>query len=295
MERLRRTMMFVPGANAAMLRDAPLYGADSVMFDLEDAVSLNEKDSARTLVHFALKTFDYSAIETVVRINGLDTVGALDIEAMVLAGVNVIRLPKTETAQDIIDVAAVITQVEEENDLPVGTTKMMAAIESAEGVLNARDIATASDRLIGIALGAEDYVTNMKTRRYPDGQELLFARSMILHAARATGIAAIDTVFSDINDTNGFIAETTRIKQLGFDGKSVINPRQIPLVNGIYAPSKAEIQLAKEVIWAIREAESKGSGVISLNGKMVDKPIVERAERVIALAKAAKLITEEEV
>jgi len=295
MERLRRTMMFVPGANAAMLRDAPLYGADSVMFDLEDAVSLNEKDSARTLVHFALKTFDYSAIETVVRINGLDTVGALDIEAMVLAGVNVIRLPKTEIAQDIIDVAAVITQVEEENDLPVGTTKMMAAIESAEGVLNARDIATASDRLIGIALGAEDYVTNMKTRRYPDGQELLFARSMILHAARAAGIAAIDTVFSDINDTDGFIAETTRIKQLGFDGKSVINPRQIPLVNGIYAPSKAEIQQAKEVIWAIREAESKGSGVISLNGKMVDKPIVERAERVIALAKAAKLITEEEV
>ncbi|RHK03639.1 citrate (pro-3S)-lyase subunit beta [Enterococcus casseliflavus] len=295
MERLRRTMMFVPGANAAMLRDAPLYGADSVMFDLEDAVSLNEKDSARTLVHFALKTFDYSAIETVVRINGLDTVGDLDIEAMVLAGVNVIRLPKTETAQDIIDVAAVITQVEEENDLPVGTTKMMAAIESAEGVLNARDIATASDRLIGIALGAEDYVTNMKTRRYPDGQELLFARSMILHAARAAGIAAIDTVFSDINDTDGFIAETTRIKQLGFDGKSVINPRQIPLVNGIYAPSKAEIQQAKEVIWAIREAESKGSGVISLNGKMVDKPIVERAERVIALAKAAKLITEEEV
>lgn len=295
MERLRRTMMFVPGANAAMLRDAPLYGADSVMFDLEDAVSLNEKDSARTLVHFALKTFDYSAIETVVRINGLDTVGALDIEAMVLAGVNVIRLPKTETAQNIIDVAAVITQVEEDNDLPVGTTKMMAAIESAEGVLNARDIATASDRLIGIALGAEDYVTNMKTRRYPDGQELLFARSMILHAARAAGIAAIDTVFSDINDTDGFIAETTRIKQLGFDGKSVINPRQIPLVNGIYAPSKAEIQQAKEVIWAIREAESKGSGVISLNGKMVDKPIVERAERVIALAKAAKLITEEEV
>ena len=278
-----------------MLRDAPLYGADSVMFDLEDAVSLNEKDSARTLVHFALKTFDYSAIETVVRINGLDTVGALDIEAMVLAGVNVIRLPKTETAQDIIDVAAVITQVEEDNDLPVGTTKMMAAIESAEGVLNARDIATASERLIGIALGAEDYVTNMKTRRYPDGQELLFARSMILHAARAAGIAAIDTVFSDINDTDGFIAETTRIKQLGFDGKSVINPRQIPLVNGIYAPSKAEIQQAKEVIWAIREAESKGSGVISLNGKMVDKPIVERAERVIALAKAAKLITEEEV
>ena len=156
MERLRRTMMFVPGANAAMLRDAPLYGADSIMFDLEDAVSLKEKDSARVLVHFALKTFDFSQVETVVRINSLDTDGAADVEAMVLAGADVIRLPKTETAQDIVDVDEVITNVEAANGIPVGTTKMMAAIESAEGVLNAREIAKASTRLIGIALGAED-------------------------------------------------------------------------------------------------------------------------------------------
>ncbi|CAG4706772.1 citrate (pro-3S)-lyase subunit beta [Enterococcus faecalis] len=295
MERLRRTMMFVPGANAAMLRDAPLYGADSIMFDLEDAVSLKEKDSARVLVHSALKTFDYGNIEIVVRINALDAGGAEDIEAMVLAGVDVIRLPKTETAQDIIDVEAVITEVEQQNDIPVGTTKMMAAIESAEGVLNAPAIAKSSARLIGIALGAEDYVTNMKTRRHPDGQELFFARSMILHAARAAGIAAIDTVYSDVDNTEGFEAEVRLIKQLGFDGKSVINPRQIPLVNTIYAPTEKEIQNAKEVIWGIREAEAKGSGVISVNGKMIDKPIVERAERVIALALAAKLITEEEI
>lgn len=295
MERLRRTMMFVPGANAAMLRDAPLYGADSIMFDLEDAVSLKEKDSARVLVHSALKTFDYGNIEIVVRINALDAGGAEDIEAMVLAGVDVIRLPKTETAQDIIDVEAVITEVEQQNDIPVGTTKMMAAIESAEGVLNAPAIAKSSTRLIGIALGAEDYVTNMKTRRHPDGQELFFARSMILHAARAAGIAAIDTVYSDVDNTEGFEAEVRLIKQLGFDGKSVINPRQIPLVNTIYAPTEKEIQNAKEVIWGIREAEAKGSGVISVNGKMVDKPIVERAERVIALALAAKLITDEEI
>jgi citrate lyase subunit beta/citryl-CoA lyase len=295
MERLRRTMMFVPGANAAMLRDAPLYGADSIMFDLEDAVSLKEKDAARTLVHFALKTFDYSNVETVVRINGLDAGGAQDVEAMVLAGVEVIRLPKTETAQDILDVDAVITSVEKDNQIPVGTTKMMAAIESAEGVLNAREIAKASERLIGIALGAEDYVTNMKTKRYPDGQELAFARNMILHAARAAGIAAIDTVYSDVDNVTGFQNEVQQIKQLGFDGKSVINPRQIPLVNAIYTPTDKEIQNAKEVIWGIREAEAKGSGVISVNGKMVDKPIVERAQRVIALAKAAKLITEEEI
>ncbi|HFX5704005.1 TPA: citrate (pro-3S)-lyase subunit beta [Streptococcus pyogenes] len=295
MERLRRTMMFVPGANAAMLRDAPLFGADSVMFDLEDSVSLKEKDTSRALVHFALKTFDYSSVETVVRVNGLDSCGALDIEAVVLAGVNVIRLPKTETAQDIVDVEAVIERVERENGIEVGRTRIMAAIESAEGVLNARDISKASKRLIGIALGAEDYVTNMKTRRYPDGQELFFARSMILHAARAAGIAAIDTVYSDVNNTEGFQNEVRMIKQLGFDGKSVINPRQIPLVNEIYTPTKKEIDHAKQVIWAIREAESKGSGVISLNGKMVDKPIVERAERVIALATAAGVLSEEDI
>lgn len=294
MERLRRTMMFVPGANAGMLRDAPIYGADSIMFDLEDAVSLNEKDSARTLVHFALKTFDYSTVETVVRINSLDTVGKLDIEAMVLAGIDVIRLPKTENAQDILDVEAEIKKVEEENDIPVGTTKMMAAIESAGGVLNAREIAQSSDRLVGIAIGAEDYVTSMKTTRSPEGVELLFARSQILHAAREAGIAAIDTVYSDVDNEEGLRAEVEHIKQLGFDGKSVINPRQIPVVNSVYAPTEAEIQNAKEVIWAIEEAESKGSGVIALDGQMIDKPIVERAERVIALAKAMNLIGKEE-
>ncbi|MDA9462179.1 Citrate lyase beta chain [Enterococcus mundtii 3F] len=287
--------MFVPGANAAMLRDAPLYGADSLMFDLEDAVSLKEKDSARLLVHMALKTFDYSKVETVVRINALTAGGDQDIEAMVLAGIDVIRLPKTETAQDIIEVDQVITTVEETYKIPVGTTKMMAAIESAEGVLNAREIAKASKRLVGIALGAEDYVTNMKTQRYPDGQELSFARNMILHSARAAGIAAIDTVYSDVENVEGFQAEVRLIKQLGFDGKSVINPRQIPLVHAIYEPTEKEIQAAKEVIWGIQEAEAKGSGVISVNGKMVDKPIVERAERVIALAKAAKLIREEDI
>ncbi|MFM1514896.1 citrate (pro-3S)-lyase subunit beta [Helcococcus ovis] len=292
MERLRRTMMFLPGSNVAMLRDAALYGADSIMFDLEDSVSLKEKDSARVLVHFALKTFDYSSVETVVRINSLESGGDLDIEAAVLGGVDVIRLPKTERAQDIIDVEEVIRKVEEENNIEVGTTKMMAAIESAEGVLNARDIARASKRLIGIALGAEDYVTNMKTRRYPDGQELFFARSMILHAARAEGIAAIDTVYSNVENTEGFLKEVSLIKQLGFDGKSVINPRQIPLVNQVYTPTEKEIDNAIDVINGIREAEAKGSGVISVNGKMVDKPIVERAYRVLSLAKAAGIIKE---
>ncbi|AVK61794.1 citrate lyase subunit beta [Lactobacillus sp. CBA3605] len=289
MARLRRTMMFVPGANPAMLRDAILYGADSIMFDLEDAVSLKEKDTARILVYSALKTFDYTAVETVVRVNALNAGGKQDIEAMILGGIDVIRLPKTETAQDIVAVDETITAVETKYQLTVGKTKMMAAIESAEGVLNAREIAQASDRMIGIALGAEDYVTSQKTRRYADGAELFFARNYILHAARATGIAAIDTVYSDVDNEAGLQRETELVKQLGFDGKSVINPRQIPIINRVYAPTSQEVQKAQEMMAGIKAAEAKGAGVIAVNGQMVDKPVVERAERVLALAKATNM------
>lgn len=296
MERLRRTMMFMPAANPAMLRDAGLYGADSLMFDLEDAVSIKEKDTARALVHFALKTFDYGNAETIVRINALEDGGKLDIDSVVRAGVDVVRLPKTETAQDVIDADAVITEVEKACGREVGSTGIFAAIESAEGVLNALSIAQASPRVKGIALGAEDYVTNLKTRRaFGDNMQLYFAREMILHAARATGIAAVDTVYSAVDDEEGFKAEVEHIKTLGFDGKSVINPRQIPLVNEVYAPTEKEIQNAKEIVWATKEAEEKGLGVISVRGKMVDKPVIARAERTIQLAKASGLISEEDL
>ena len=289
MERLRRTMMFVPASNAGMLRDAYIYGADSIMFDLEDSISLKEKDTARFLVYQAVKTIDYGNVETVVRINSLDQGGRNDIHAMVRAGIDVIRLPKTETAEDVLDVEEVILEAERQCGREEGSTRMMAAIEGPVGVLNALSIAKSSKRLIGIALGAEDYVTSMKTRRYAerDSEEIFFARSMIVHAARAVGIAALDTVFSNVDDVDTLRKETEFIKQLGFDGKSVINPRQIPVVNSVFTPTEKEIQNAIAVMNAIEEAESKGSGVIALNGKMIDKPSVERAERVLLLAEAA--------
>ncbi|EAV38724.1 citrate lyase, beta chain [Oenococcus oeni ATCC BAA-1163] len=293
-ERLRRTMMFVPGNNPAMLKDAGIYGADSIMFDLEDAVSLSEKDAARILVFNALTTQDYGDAELVVRVNGLDTpFFKNDVYAMVKAGVDVIRLPKTESAEMMRQLESVIEEAEKKFSIEVGTTHMMAAIESAKGVLNAPEIAAASDRMIGIALSAEDYTTDMKTHRYPDGAELEFARNMVLHAARAAGIAAFDTVFTNMNDTEGFIRETQYIHQLGFDGKSLVNPRQISLVNQVYAPSESEIEKAEDVINAIEEAKAKGSGVISLNGQMVDRPVVLRAQRVMKLAKASHLIDQE--
>lgn len=296
MERIRRTMMFVPASNASMLRDAGLYKPDSIMFDLEDSVSLKEKDSARFLVYEAVKNIDYGDIELLVRINSLDKGGVEDIRAMVRAGIDGIRLPKTETAQDVLDVEEVIEKTEIECGREVGSTSIMAAIESPLGVLNAYSIATASKRLIGIALGSEDYVTAMKTRRYPErnSEEIFFARSMIVNAARAAGIAALDTVFSDIDDDEALRRETEFIKQLGFDGKSVIHPRQIPIVNSVFTPTDKEIEEAKAVIYAIEEAEAKGAGVIALNGKMIDKPIVERAERILMLAEAAGLYNRKE-
>ncbi|MBP1889065.1 citrate lyase subunit beta/citryl-CoA lyase [Clostridium moniliforme] len=288
MYKLRRTMMFVPGSNPGMVKDAHIYGSDSIMFDLEDSVSLMEKDAARLIVFNALKSIDYEGTETVVRINALDSeFGLEDLEAIVRAQPDVIRLPKTEKAEDVIEVEREIARIEKEAGIPVGKTKMMAAIESALGVLNAYSIAKSSDRLMGIALGAEDFVTNMKTTRSPEGVELLAARSQILLATRAAGICAFDTVFSDVNNEEGFIKEVELIKQLGFDGKSVINPRQIAPVNKIYTPSEKEIKKSIRIINASEEAKKRGSGVVSLNGKMVDKPIIERAQRALMLAEAA--------
>jgi citrate lyase subunit beta/citryl-CoA lyase len=290
MSRLRRTMLYVPGNNPGMIRDVHIYGADSIMFDLEDSVSLPEKDAARMLVFHSLQTFDYGQTEVVVRINGLNTpFGKEDVEAMVRAKPDVIRLPKTETPEEVRKIDALITNIEQQIGMKPGTIGLMAAIESALGVINAYSIATASQRLIGIALGAEDFVTDLKTTRSPDGIELLTARSQILLAARAAGIDALDTVFSDVNDEEGFTREVKLIKQLGFDGKSIINPRQIGIVHQVFTPTAAEVQKSLRIIAASEEAAEKGSGVISLDGKMIDKPIVERARRMLKLADAAKV------
>ena len=285
--KLRRSMLFVPGSNAAMLSNSFIYKPDSIMFDLEDAVALKEKDSARLLVAHALQHPLYQEIETVVRVNPLDSeFGLLDLNAVVRAGVDVVRMPKTETAQDVVDMDNAITDIEKACRREVGSTKMLAAIESPLGITQANQIATASKRLIGIALGAEDYVRNLKTERSPEGIELLFARCSILQAARAAGIQAFDTVYSNANNEEGFLKEAALIKQLGFDGKSLINPRQIELLHNLFAPTQKDVDQAKRIIEAAEEAEKQGSGVVSLNGKMIDAPIIERAKLVLERAKS---------
>ena len=286
--KLRRSMLFVPGANAAMISNTFIYKPDSIMFDLEDSVALAEKDTARMLVAHALQHPLYREMETVVRVNPLASeFGLLDLNAVVRAGTDIVRLPKTDSAQDIIDMDVAITEIEKACGRAVGSTQLLAAIESAQGILAVNDIAKASPRLMGIALGAEDYVRNMKTERSPDGIELLFARSSILHAARANGLMAFDTVYSDARNEEGFLREASLIKQLGFDGKSLINPNQIVLIHNLFAPTQKEVDHAERVIAAAEEAERNGSGVVSLNGKMVDSPIIERAKLVLQRAAAS--------
>lgn len=286
MTKLRRTMLFVPGNNTSMVVNAGIYPVDSLMFDLEDSVSLDQKDNARFVLHEALKTINYQNKELIVRINSLSNgMGQTDLDYLIPLGKVAIRLPKTDSSQDIVDCESYIEKIEKRCGMKVGTTKMMAAIESANGVLNAYSIAHASKRLIGIALGAEDLVTDLHTRRSPGGLELSFARSMILMAARSAGISAIDTVFSDLNDMEGFRSEVEMIKQLGFDGKSIINPRQIETIVEIFSPTEKEIITALEIVDVMKEAAKTGKGVVSLHGKMVDKPIIERAKRVLETAK----------
>ena len=292
--------MFVPGNNPGMMQDAFIYSPDSIMLDLEDSVTMAEKDAARLLVYNALKTIDYGTTEMVVRINPLNTpYGKKDVEAMVKAGVDVIRMPKTETADEVREVEEEILKWEEELGC-VGRTKIMAAIESALGIVNAYPIAIASKRMMGIALGAEDYCANLKTQRTQGdnpnfGLELLLARQTIVVAARAAGIDALDTVYSNLDDMDTFRREVELIKTLGFDGKSIINPRQIEIVNEVFAPKQKDIEKALKIIAAIKEAEQKGSGVIAVNGKMVDRPVVIRAERTINLAIAAGVIKKEDI
>ncbi|WP_301099609.1 citrate (pro-3S)-lyase subunit beta [Otariodibacter sp.] len=284
--KIRRSMLFVPGSNAAMISNSFIYKPDAIMFDLEDAVALKEKDSARILVAHALSHPLYKNIECIVRVNPLDSeFGIEDLNVIVRAGADVIRMPKTETAQDVINMDLAISEIEKDCGRTEGSTKILAAIESPLGITQANQIATSSKRLIGIALGAEDYVRNLRTERSPEGIELLFARCSILQAARAAGIQAFDTVYSNVNNEEGFLQEARLIKQLGFDGKSLINPRQIELLHNLFAPTQKDADQARRIIDAAEQAKLQGLGVVSLNGKMIDAPIIERAKLVLERAK----------
>lgn len=293
-KRLRRTMMFLNAQKPGLIKDPYIYKPDSIMLDLEDAVAEKEKDSARFSLFHALKEINYRGIECIVRINGLDSdLWEEDIRCAVAGGADGIRIPKTETAEDVKKVEKAVEEAEKEFGVEPGKVLIMAALESAKGVLNALDICKASDRLFGIALSGGDYTKDLQTHITGTGVELMGARQHMIIAARAAGVQCFDTVYTDLDDMEGFIKDVETIHLMGFDGKSIINPRQIAPVHKIYTPSQKEIIFAQKAVKEIDEKKALGIGVFTVDGKMIDIAFYDGAKRTIELAKASGVLKEE--
>lgn len=290
MSNLRRTMLFMPGNNPGMLQSAPILGADSVILDLEDAVSLTEKDSARILVTEAIRFLDYSGVELVVRINPLDTEFALlDIDYISRVKPDALMIPKA-SSEAISEVDGILKKVEEQQGFNIGTIKLIPIIETALALEKVDEIIFSSKRVNSVLLGAEDLTSDFGIKRTKIGEEIFYARCRIATACRAAGVNAIDTPFTDINDMEGLIKDTEKAKSLGYTGKAVINPRQIDSIHKVFTPDSKEIKYALRVLEAREEALGNGLGVFSLDGKMVDAPVINRAVKVIELAKLLNII-----
>lgn len=287
-KRLRRTMMFLNAQKPGLIKDPYIYKPDSIMLDLEDAVAENQKDVARFSLYHALKEINYRGCERVVRINGLDTpYWEEDIHCAVAGGCDAIRIPKTESALDVQRVEAVVEECEKKYGIPEGHTLIMAAIESARGVMKALDICEASERLFGIALSGGDYTKDLQTHITGTGLELMGARQNMIIAARAAGVQCFDTVYTNLDDMEGFRHDVETIHLMGFDGKSIINPRQINIVHEIFTPTQKDIIFAEKVVKEIDEKKALGIGVFTVDGKMIDIAFYDGAKRTIELAKAS--------
>ncbi len=287
-DKFRRSRLYLPGSQPKLMMNAGIHKPDAVILDLEDSVAPSEKMSARFIVRNALRTLDFFGAERMVRINQGE-LGMQDIEAIVPHDVHLILIPKVETAEELQKFDAKITEVMKS----CGRTEpvfIMPILESALGILNALSIAQASKNNVALAIGLEDYTADIGTQRTNDGSESFFARSMLVNAARATGLQPIDTVFSDVNAEDGLRASVQEAKSLGFDGKGCIHPRQIGPINEEFAPSISEVEKAKKIVLAFDDAQAKGLGVVSLGSKMIDPPVVKRAIHSVNLAIATGML-----
>lgn len=281
----RRSMLYIPGNNPAMLQQGGVYGADSVLLDLEDAVALTQKDAARILVRNILKNINFYTCEVTVRINHVDTpFGLSDLEEIVPLQPDAIRFPKTESIEDLKKLIAEIERIEKKHNLPHDKMKIHAMIETAKGVQNVYDIAAYSSRVDAITIGGQDLTADMNIVKTKDNAGIDYARKQIVMAAKASGIDAIDTVFADVDDEEGLRAETIYAKKIGFTGKAVINPRQISVVNHVFMPTESEIRKALKIYRGWVKAKKQGLGVFAIDGKMVDAPVMARAKYVLDMA-----------
>ena len=293
---MRRSMLFLPGNNPNMLINGNCLGSDAVIFDLEDAVSPDEKDAARILVRNTMRYMDFRGCEIIVRINSIDTpYWRKDIDAILPYKPGLILLPKTGSAADVLAADQYITQMEEKLGMEAGTVGLMPLIETAMGVENAFAIASATHRVKALFLGAEDLTADLQCKRTKEGREIEYARTRLVMAARAAGVDVYDTPFTDVNDDEGIEVDANLAKSLGFSGKASISPRHVDVINRVFSPTIAEIDYAYEVMEAIELAKKQGKGAIALRGKMIDAPIVTRAQRTIAMAQALGLGRREDV
>ena len=280
-----RSMLFLPGNNPNMLINGSVLGADAVIFDLEDAVSPSEKDAARVLVRNTLRYMDFAGCQRIVRINSTDTAyWKADLDAILPEKPELILLPKTGTAQDALMADAYITELEEKLGLPANSVGLMPLIETALGVENAFSIASSCKRIHALFLGAEDLTADLRCKRTKEGREIEYARTRLVVAARAADVEVYDTPFTDVNDDAGIWTDAELAKALGFTGKASISPRHLEAINQTFSPTLAEIDYAYEVLEAIAMAKAQGKGAIALRGKMIDAPIVARAQRTIEMA-----------
>jgi len=278
-------MLYIPGNNPAMLQQGGVYGADSLLLDLEDAVAINQKDAARILVRNILKEIDFYEAEICVRVNHIDTpFGMEDLEEIVPLQPDAIRFPKTETPEELERLIEIIEKIEDKHNLPHDQMTLHVMIETALGVQNVFDIAKLSKRVDAITIGGQDLTADMNISGTKDGSGIDLARKMIVMAAKANKIDAIDTVFVDVNDDEGLRKETEYSKSIGFTGKAVINPRQIDIIHEVYQPTEEEIRKAYKIIRAFKKNKEAGIGVFSVDGKMVDAPVMARAAYVLELA-----------
>ena len=287
-KRLRRSMMFLNCQKPGLIKDPYIYGPDSIMLDLEDAVAENQKDAARYSLYHALKEIDYRGVERVVRINGLETAHwKEDVRVCVAGHCDSIRISKTESAADVIAVEEEMKKAEEEFGVEHGSILLMAALESCKGIMNAYEICMASPLLFGVALSGGDYTKDLQTSITGTGVEFAWARGMMINAARAAGKQCFDTVFTHPDDMDGFIKETQMINNMGFDGKSIVISRQNEPTHKIFTPSEKEIIKAEKIVKEVDEKKAMGIGVFTVDGKMIDIAFYPGAKRTIELAKAA--------
>lgn len=287
---MRRSMLFLPGNTPNILQNGDALGADAVIFDLEDAVAPDQKDAARILVRNTMTYLDFSKVEIIVRINSVDTdFWKKDLDTIVPLKPSLIMPPKCSCAQDVLTVDAYLSVLEEKLGFAPNTIRLIPLIETALGVENAYQIASCTKRVAAIFLGGEDLTADLQCKRTTESQEIEYARSRMVCAARAAGVDVYDTPFTDVNDDEGIRIDAEKAKSLGFTGKSSISPRHVPVINEVFSPSQRDIEYAYEVMEAIRRGKEEGRGAVALRGKMIDAPVVNRAKRVIETAEALGL------